>query len=183
MSAARLVRVVDGDTIVVRIFGLFGAYNTTIRFSGIDAPELNQPGGVLAAQALRQFLATSIPRNTVYVTFRGVDRYGRVVGDIAIRARCQTLRNALRTCLFSVGTYMVRNGFAWAVKSYGAGPNLLSLWRKARQRRVGIWRRRNPINPSTWRRQRRNKRRIRSKVTTANTETTNLVNLVQSILM
>jgi endonuclease YncB( thermonuclease family) len=187
MSAGRLVRVVDGDTVVVRLFGLFGPYNTPIRLSAIDAPELGQPGGVAAAQALRAFLSTALPRNTVYVTVRGVDRYGRLIGDVAIRTYCPTIRNPLRICLLDAGTFMVRNGYAWAIPRYGAGPNLLTLWRRARRRRVGIWRRRRPVRPSTWRRRRRRKRRIRAQPIQEHTDgkdkQVSMVNLVQSILM
>ena len=183
MSAARLVRVVDGDTIVVRLFSLFGAYNTSIRLSAIDTPELAQQGGVAASKALRAFLSTGIPRNTVYVTVRGVDHYGRLIADVAIRTYCPTLRNPLRICLLDAGTFMVRNGFAWAVAQYGAGPSLLTLWRRARRRRVGIWRRRNPIRPSTWRRRRRNKRRIRSKATQQESQSHSMIDLIQTILI
>lgn len=176
--ASRLVRVVDGDTVVVKRFGLFGHYTESIRLSAIDAPELNQPGGVRSANALRAFLSRAMPQGVVYVTTRGVDRYGRTIGDIAIRRYCPTLINPFRVCLVDAASFMIRNGYAWAIPAYGAGPTLVTLWRSARRRRVGIWRGRRPVRPSTWRRSRRRKPRVRSKLTD---QTQDLVNLVQSI--
>jgi endonuclease YncB( thermonuclease family) len=173
MSAARLVRVVDGDTIVVRRFGLLGYYNQTIRLYGIDAPEMNQPGGLAATQALRKFLSSGIPRGTVYLTYRGVGYYGRTLADVSIRKYCPTLANPFRICYNDSARFLVRRGFAWAIKSYGASPGLLALWRIARLGRAGLWRRRRrPVRPSVWRRNRRRRRRIRSKVEPLNDDKT-----------
>lgn len=156
---ARLVRVVDGDTVVVRRFGLLGFYEESIRLAGIDAPERNQPGGTEATEALRNFLNRSIPRGVVYLTTRGYDRYGRTIGDIAIKTYCSTILNPYRLCIVDSARFMVRNGYAWAVADYGASRRLLSLWSLARQRRRGIWRLPNPLLPSIWRRRRRRRRR------------------------
>jgi len=164
MSAARLVRVVDGDTIVVRRFGLLGYYNQTIRLAGIDAPERNQPGGTAATQALRAFLASGLPRGTVYLTFRGVGYYGRTIADVSVRRYCPTIANPFRICYIDAARFLVRRGYAWAIKSYGASKALLALWNIARLGRAGLWRKRRPIRPSVWRRNRRRRRRIRSKV-------------------
>ncbi|MBB18182.1 MAG: hypothetical protein CMP20_01745 [Rickettsiales bacterium] len=165
MSAARLVRVVDGDTIVVRRFGLLGYYNQTIRLSGIDAPERNQPGGLAATQALRGLLSSGIPRGTVYLTFRGVGYYGRTIADVSVRKYCPTIANPFRICYIDSARFLVRRGYAWAIKSYGASTGLLALWRIARLGRAGLWRRkRRPVRPSVWRRNRRRRRRVRDKI-------------------
>lgn len=54
----RCIRVVDGDTVVVENVG-------TIRFADVNAPELDEPGGIEARQAIQHW-----SDQPVYVTFR-----------------------------------------------------------------------------------------------------------------
>lgn len=66
------VRVVDGDTIVMA--------GERIRLSGLDCPEMNQPGGTLAKRALESLLAG----RAVTLERLGTDRYGRTVARVYV---------------------------------------------------------------------------------------------------
>ncbi|NLJ45184.1 MAG: hypothetical protein GX430_01305 [Treponema sp.] len=85
MTAARVVRVVDGDTVVVEIprppVGL--GPRETVRLIGVDAPELGRgnrpadPGGPQSAEAARSLLDS---RRVLLAFDRELrDRYGRVL--------------------------------------------------------------------------------------------------------
>ena len=77
---ARLLRnqqifVVDGDTIH------YGAER--IRLRGIDAPELNEPGGQAAKQRLEELLRSG----SVQIIPHGVDVYGRTLADVFVNGQ------------------------------------------------------------------------------------------------
>lgn len=86
-----VVKVVDGDTIHVRI----GARIEKVRYIGMNAPELHhptkgeQPGGPEAAEANRKLVAGQAVRLELDVQDR--DKYGRLlayvyVGDVMVNA-------------------------------------------------------------------------------------------------
>lgn len=85
--AARLLRVIDGDTIEAEALIWPGhSVKVAIRIRGIDAPELR--GGCeaekVAALAARDMLARFLAAGTLEVRNIGADKYfGRVVADIA----------------------------------------------------------------------------------------------------
>ena len=72
------VTVVDGDTIKIG--------DVKIRFSGIDAPEINQTcvaseGIVACGKISRDILITKVTNNKISCTDEGKDFYGRVLGE------------------------------------------------------------------------------------------------------
>jgi len=71
-EAARVVRVVDGDTLIVAIDGL----DKRVRLIGVDAPEIGEPGGDEATQFVRDL----VEGQTVWLSGSGndVDRFGRL---------------------------------------------------------------------------------------------------------
>lgn len=96
---ADVVRVVDGDTVVldVRIFhGL--SQRTTVRIDGINTPEKRgaPPCEIAAGIAATAFTTAWLDAgsNAVSVVIRGLDKYGRWLGDIT-RADGGFLRRAL----------------------------------------------------------------------------------------
>ncbi len=97
-------RVVDGDTLWVKTPG--DSAPVVVRIEGIDAPEICQPGGAEATQALTRL---ALNRNvTVKVTSK--DDYGRTVGKVYDGA-------------VDVGDRMVRDGHAWSMRyKYDRGP-------------------------------------------------------------
>jgi micrococcal nuclease len=72
----QLVRVTDGDTIVVRQ----GIKEEKIRFCGIDAPEQEQPLGQESKAYLQQILSTQ----DVGIVPVERDRYGRMVAEVFV---------------------------------------------------------------------------------------------------
>jgi micrococcal nuclease len=126
-----VVRVVDGDTIHVKI----GARIEKVRYIGVNTPELHhptrgeEPGGRAALELNRQLTAGKRARLELDVQQR--DRYGRLlayiwVGDVMVNAE------------------LVRRGYAQVMT---VPPNVryqelfLKLQRDARQAGRGLWRR------------------------------------------
>ena len=73
--AGRIVRVIDGDTVVV-----LDSSNVQrkIRLQGIDAPEVGQSYG----KASKKYLSGLVAGKRVIVDYRKRDRYGRIVGKV-----------------------------------------------------------------------------------------------------
>ena len=96
------VTVVDGDTIKLG--------DLKIRFSGIDAPEINQicvasEGKVACGKISRDILITKVTNNKISCTDEGKDFYGRVLGECFVNGE-------------SLSRYLVREGFAFAYRKY-----------------------------------------------------------------
>ena len=126
-----VVRVVDGDTIHVRI----GARVEKVRYIGVNTPEVHhptkgeEPGGREAAEVNRRLVEGQAVRLELDVQER--DRYGRLlayvwIGDLMINAE------------------LVRLGYAQVMT---VPPNVryqevfLKLQREAREAGRGLWRR------------------------------------------
>ena len=96
------VTVIDGDTIRVG--------DVKIRFSGIDAPEINQTcvaseGKVACGKISRDLLIEKVTNNKISCTDEGKDFYGRVLGECFVNGE-------------SLSSYLVREGFAFAYRKY-----------------------------------------------------------------
>ena len=96
------VTVIDGDTIRLG--------NVKIRFSGIDAPEINQTcvaseGKVACGKISRDLLIEKVTNNKISCTDEGKDFYGRVLGECFVNGE-------------SLSSYLVREGFAFAYRKY-----------------------------------------------------------------
>ncbi len=96
------VTVIDGDTIRLG--------DVKIRFSGIDAPEINQicvasEGKVACGKISRDLLIEKVTNNKISCTDEGKDFYGRVLGECFVNGE-------------SLSAYLVREGFAFAYRKY-----------------------------------------------------------------
>ena len=89
-----VTRVVDGDTLWVKTSA--SAQPLKVRIHGIDAPEICQPGGVQARDALRQ----RVLGQSVTVTSRAHDNYGRTIGTLHMQGQ-------------DIGRWLVAQGHAW----------------------------------------------------------------------
>lgn len=130
-----VVRVSDGDTIVVR----YHKKAHRLRLADIDCPELAQPFG-LEAEA---FVNDHSLGKTVTVKVRAVDRYGRAVADV-------TLPNGT-----SLNALLLKAGLAWWYKDYSKDKRLEQMEKTARDARKGLWSQSDPLPPWTWRRRQR----------------------------
>ena len=115
------VTVVDGDTIKIG--------DVKIRFSGIDAPEINQTcvaseGKVACGKISRDILITKVTNNKISCTDEGKDFYGRVLGECFVNGE-------------ALSRYLVREGFAFAYRKYSE--KFISDEEYAKSKRLGMW--------------------------------------------
>jgi endonuclease YncB( thermonuclease family) len=135
--SGRVVRVVDGDTLVLL---LASQQQERIRLAGIDCPERGQAFGKQAKERLSDLAAG----RSVTVDWHKRDRYGRVVGRVLDSG--QDLNLAL-----------VRDGMCWWYRKYADEQSHRDqrLYREAeeaaRAGRRGLWRDKNPVPPWEWR--------------------------------
>lgn len=109
-----VTRVVDGDTIhIAPAVCVAGSYRTVVRLADIQAPDLDQPSGTGARDALIELLAQH--NNTVYLDIANyslnqgcssghVDDYGRIVAVIYVRID--------ETTLLNVNKWLIENNHA-----------------------------------------------------------------------
>ena len=80
---AVIVRVIDGDTVVVHmeIMPGFVLHEAHVRVEGINAPELNTAAGRDAWNVAKSLLP---PNSVVAITMHDTDKYGRMLGKIKL---------------------------------------------------------------------------------------------------
>ncbi len=115
------VIVIDGDTIRLG--------DVKIRFSGIDAPEINQTcvaseGKVACGKISRDLLIEKVTNNKISCTDEGKDFYGRVLGECFVNGE-------------SLSAYLVREGFAFAYRKYSN--KYIEDEEYAKFNKIGMW--------------------------------------------
>jgi micrococcal nuclease len=127
-----LVRVKDGDSLVVKIQGVAMDF----RLADIDAPELDQPYG---RDAKKELVALASGRQLVLMPI-DTDRYGRTVAHI-----------------WADGAYLnmeqVKRGAAWFYAEFARGSMLYDVEQEARKGRRGLWALplKDRVEPHVWR--------------------------------
>ena len=106
-----------------------------MRLSGSDAPELNQPSGILARDRLRAL----VQGRTVRLVHRYFDARGRILGKVYLE---QTWVNEV----------LIQEGLAWFGDPDHDCPDLEATARAAKASRRGLWQSSSPIPPWEWRR-------------------------------
>jgi endonuclease YncB( thermonuclease family) len=133
-SRVRLKSCYDGDTCRFYINGK----DTSVRFSGIDAPELTQPYGRQSREALKKLL------------------YGKNIvlkcnGSSYTRKVCSVYTETTPGgSQIDVQEVMVLNGYAWDATKYSKGKYTQAMSR-AKKGKKGLWEQSNPQNPSEFR--------------------------------
>jgi endonuclease YncB( thermonuclease family) len=140
LPTARVLRVVDGDTLEVNLAGKIAR----IRLAEIDAPEKAQAWGREAGNALRALVAG----REVSLRIVDVDRYGRQVCTVYVEGA-------------NVNRALVRDGHAWAYTEYAKDLVVIALEKEARGAGRGLWSlsEEDREAPWSWRRARRNQAR------------------------
>ena len=119
--SSNTVHVIDGDTIKIG--------NKKIRFSGIDAPEINQYCfkngkkilcGVLAKKALVKKIGNKVPKCVI----EGKDIYKRILAECFVNEK-------------SLSKFLVRNGYAFAYRKYSK--KFIQDEEFARKNKLGLW--------------------------------------------
>lgn len=132
--SAVVMHVTDGDTVWVSKGR--GTQAISVRIQGIDAPEICQTYGGTSAAALLNLLQ----HQTVRITGRAHDKYGRVVAKLSVSGQ-------------DVGAWLVENGHAWSYHSTRSlGPYRVQET-AARQARRGLWASGLAIEPKLFRKQ------------------------------
>lgn len=133
----KVVGVHDGDTITV-----LDSVKTQhkIRLNGIDAPEAHQAFGDKSKQALGEIVF----RETVSVKVVDKDKYGRTVGDVFVGTNWVNLT-------------MVKAGMAWHYKAYSKSHDLEEAQEHAQDKKLGLWKDKNPIPPWEFRKEEKTK--------------------------
>jgi len=121
ISFADNLKIIDGDTIILN--------GEKIRFSGIDAPELNQTclqgdQKVNCGIVAKKLLAEKIDKTTIECIREGKDFYKRTLAECFVNDE-------------SLSKFLVRNGYAFAYRKYSkkfikdedfAKVNKLGMW-------------------------------------------------------
>ena len=141
----RVVRVIDGDTIVVLDAD---KVQHKIRLQGIDAPERRQAFGTKP----KEHLSNLVAEKTVDVDYSKYDRYGRILGKVIVNGEDANLEQ-------------IEAGMAWHYKKYQREQaptdriEYSDAELDARRLRVGLWRDPNPVPPWDYRQAERDRRK------------------------
>ncbi|OUM04025.1 thermonuclease family protein [Variovorax sp. JS1663] len=146
-----VVAISDGDTLKVRC-GEPGAFRQlTVRLHAIDAPELNQPFGRRAKQALSRIAY----RKEARLDCGEDDRYHRRV--CRVRVAPESCAEARCPKTLDAGLGMLTLGLAWWARGYadeqppGERGQYAFAEFEAKGKRAGLWADRNPVPPWRWR--------------------------------
>jgi micrococcal nuclease len=130
--SATVVHVTDGDTLWVR--PSTGGRSVQLRVQGIDAPELCQPYGPQARQALQHHLLNRV----VTVHEKGRDDYDRTLARVQWSG-------------LDVGGWLVFQGLAWSHRYQRRPGPYHAQEQQARQARRGLWSGGRPLEPRAFR--------------------------------
>lgn len=131
---ARVTAVPDGDTLWVQ--PLDGSRPRKLRLVGIDAPEICQPFGQDAREALRALVA----QRMITVTETEQDSYQRGLATLDLNG-------------LDVAEFMVSTGQAWADRWHGRVTRYGAQEAAARAQRLGLWAHDGAQWPGEWRKQ------------------------------
>ncbi len=124
-------RVVDGDTVVLDLFGL----EVKVRLAEIDAPESRQEYG----RESTALLESMVKGEEFEVVDLGRDRYGRMLAHLHGEEGCVNQR-------------LIEEGAAWHYADYSDSDQLADLQQDAKSARLGLWGRDAVVAPWDFRR-------------------------------
>ena len=131
--SGRVVRVTDGDTIVVLDSS---KVQHKIRLTGIDAPERGQAFGTKS----KEYLSDLVAGKSVVVDYSKYDRYQRILGKVLVNGE-------------DVNLEQVEAGMAWHYKKYQGEQSSSDRVKysdaelEARRHKLGLWHDPNPMPP------------------------------------
>eukprot|EP00672_Neobodo_designis_P015348 CAMPEP_0174844086 /NCGR_PEP_ID=MMETSP1114-20130205/10898_1 /TAXON_ID=312471 /ORGANISM="Neobodo designis, Strain CCAP 1951/1" /LENGTH=267 /DNA_ID=CAMNT_0016078319 /DNA_START=32 /DNA_END=832 /DNA_ORIENTATION=+ len=146
-----VVRVVDGDTFFAKVQP--HGYAARFRLKRVDAPELDQPLGNEAREALERLLigdlatlreaqhtpgvpniadSAALSDVEVVALLDAQDEWGRYIVDVVVRT-------GLSTNTTYVQRAMVEDGFAWTLSTFNRHGQLKVAMDNAKEAKRGIW--------------------------------------------
>ncbi len=127
-----ITKVSEGDTLSAAINGI----PETIRLTGIDCPEHDQPFAKEATQLAKKLAL----EKAVRVTELGRDKYHRLLGEVVLPNGRMLNRE------------LVREGVCWWYQKFAPRDTVLEgLEKYAREERKGLWINPQPVPPWEWR--------------------------------
>ena len=123
----KVVKVSDGDTVTILTSD---KTQHKIRLNDIDAPEKKQAFGNKSKDNLAKYIAGK----TVTVKYQKKDKYKRVLGTIYYNNK-------------DINLQQVKDGYAWVYKKYSNNQTYYKAEKLARDKRVGLWIDKNPLEP------------------------------------
>ena len=123
----KVVKVSDGDTVTILTSD---KTQQKIRLNDIDAPEKKQAFGNKSKDNLAKYIAGK----TVTVEYQKKDKYKRVLGTIYYNNT-------------DINLQQVKDGYAWVYKKYSNNQTYYKAEKVARDKRVGLWIDKNPLEP------------------------------------
>jgi micrococcal nuclease len=145
---ARIIAVLDGDTVLVRRHGR----PMKIRLAEIDAPEKEQPYG----ETSKLSLSGMVMGKTVKIAGQTMDQYGRLLAHLSVTAprpaedRASGGASLADDCL-DVNAEQISRGMAWEYSDFHSNKALVMLQNQAKQTLRGLWKQGHPIPPWKWR--------------------------------
>lgn len=129
----RLVRAVDGDTIDVTD----GYRVERVRMRLVDAPESDQPYG----EEARELVEKLIGNKAIALAGWDRDEYGRLLSSPVVNG-------------VKVEHVLLERGLAWSY--YRDDVALMNKEEQSRRAGRGLWKAKNPVKPSQWRKNNKN---------------------------
>lgn len=134
-----VARVIDGDTIVVRVASAVTNVATSnacplacgslqrVRLAEIDAPELDQDYGEESKKALAEL----VMNKQVRIEYSEKDFFGRIVGRVYV-PKADSIP-------VDVNAALIAGGHAWWYKKYSDSKALRQLHESAKAGKIGLW--------------------------------------------
>lgn len=134
----KVVQVADGDTLTLLVDG---HQQVKVRLYGIDCPEPKQDFSTVA----KNFTRNKVFHQQISVEVMDIDPYGRTVGIVHL-SNGEVLNEEL-----------LKAGLAWHYTHYDKSIHFATLEREAREKKIGVWSVKSPLEPWNFRRQQRRK--------------------------
>lgn len=130
----KVVKVSDGDTITILTSD---KTQHKIRLNDIDAPEKKQAFGNKSKDNLAKYIAGK----TVTVKYNKTDKYKRILGTIYYNNT-------------DINLQQVKDGYVWVYKKYSNNQTYYKAEKLARDKKIGLWVDKNPLEPWEFRKKR-----------------------------
>jgi len=148
----RLVRVIDGDTLVVK---MDEGEEFTVDVWGVDAPELGQPYGERARRYVEDLIERTrdtLPAYDLWVEERLRENDGAMLGIVRIVIGHSIPDHSRLAVGREIHFQVIRDGFGWHCKKVAPDDEeLAAAEKKARQDKRGLWAAEKPMPPWEWR--------------------------------
>ncbi len=140
---AKVIKVKDGDTIVVL---LEGNVQKTLRLAEVDCPENGQDFGRNA----KQFVSKQVFGKEISFVETNTDRYGRSIAKVYYQNKY-------------LSAEIIKAGFCWWYYKYSDNKSLGKLQEIAQSKKLGLWQDKNAIAPWEYRKLKRENNLRKSK--------------------